>query len=781
MKNSIHRKVSAAVFLFTIILTTLTVSSALATRLPKASPESVGMDSAKLAEIDKVVNEGIEAKKFPGCVVAISRHGKLVFLKAYGNRRLLPEPEPMTTDTLFDLASVTKPVACATSVMKLIEEGKIGLHDPVTRFFPEFGQNGKESITVYHLLTHQAGFIPDNSLKDYLDGPEKAWERICKIGLKTPTGTKYIYSDLSFITLGKIVEKVSGKSLDQYTRENIFCPLGMDETGYLPSEKLACRAAVTEQREGRWMQGEVHDPRAYELGGVAGHAGLFSTAEDLAVFGQMMLEGGAYQGIRILEPRTVEDMMRARQVGDEGDWWALGWGIRPTRYKINDQTIRHRGFTGTYFNIDPVNQMSVIFLANRVHPDGKGNIIPTSGEVGLIARDAVRSDNKPSQAVPTSEKKTLTGIDVLCRDNFKQLAGRRVGLISNHTGVNRSGKSTVELINNAKDVKLVTLFSPEHGFEGKLDRSGIKDARHEGTGLKIHSLYGKTRQPTNESLEGIDTLVFDIQDIGCRFYTYISTMGLAMEKANELGIRFVVLDRPNTIGGIKVEGPLFDEGKTSFTSFEQMPIQHGMTVGELAQYFKTKRKWDKLDLQVIRCENWNRSDYFDQTGLPWINPSPNMRNLNEAILYPGIGLLETTNLSVGRGTATPFEWIGAPWLDGKKLAEKLSALGLEGIRFEPVQFTPDASKFANEKCNGVRFTITDRDKFNSVRTGFAVARTINELHPQEWESKGYYNLLKNQAVKDAVLAGKSLEEIEGIYTNDFNQFIRDRAGYLLYD
>lgn len=778
MKNTVFLSLLLAFFI------TAAPIPATAARLPQATPESVGMDSAKLAEIDTLVQEGIEAKKFPGCVVAISRNGKLVFLKAYGHRQLLPQPEPVTTDTLFDLASVTKPVACATSVMKLIEEGKIGLHDPVTRFFPEFGQNGKESITVYHLLTHQAGFIPDNALADYLDGPEKAWERICKIGLKAPTGTQYIYSDLSFITLGKIVEKVSGKTLDQYTHEHLFQPLGMNETGYLPSEKLAQRAAVTEKREGRWMQGEVHDPRAFELGGVAGHAGLFSTAEDLAVFAQMILDGGKYGDTRILNQRTVADMMRPRQVGD-GGWWALGWDVRPSSYKINDRAIRHRGFTGTYFNIDPINRMSVIFLANRVHPDGKGNIIDTSGKIGLIARDAVQTIAQDNQTTDTptakTSQKTLTGIDVLRRDQFQSLGGRRVGLITNHTGADSSGQSTVRLFHNAKNVELVALFSPEHGIAGKLDESGIKDDKDPETGLTVYSLYGKTRQPTDESLDGIDTLVFDIQDIGCRFYTYISTMGLAMEKAAERGIRFVVLDRPNPIGGVQIEGPLFDEGQASFTASEQMPIRHGMTVGELAEYFKVKRNLPNLDLQVVRCENWNRAEYFDQTGLPWINPSPNMRNLDEAILYPGIGLLEFTNLSVGRGTATPFEWIGAPWLDGKQLAEKLSSQNLPGVRFEAVQFTPDASKFANEACGGVRFTITDRDAFDSVRTGFAVARAIHELHPDDWKSKNYYTLLKNRAVMDAVLAGQSFEAIEAIYTDDFKQFLRDRAAFLIYD
>jgi len=280
-------------------------------------------------------------------------------------------------------------------------------------------------------------------------------------------------------------------------------------------------------------------------------------------------------------------------------------------------------------------------------------------------------------------------------------------------------------------------------------------------------------------LAGIDTLVFDIQDLGARFYTYISTMGLAMEAAAEHGIRFVVLDRPNPIGGIEVDGPMLDPGRESFTAFHRLPVRHGMTVGELARMFKRERGLD-LDLQVVPVEGWRREDLFDATGLRWVNPSPNMRSLTEAILYPGIGLLETTNLSVGRGTDTPFEVIGAPWMDGKELENALSSANLPGVHFRAEVFTPNASKYRDERCEGVTIAITDRAAFHPLSTGFEIARQLRNLYPDAWNAKAYVRLLGNKAVHDAVLAGKTVEQIEAIYRPGLTEFSRRRSRFLLY-
>ncbi|MFH1923210.1 MAG: exo-beta-N-acetylmuramidase NamZ domain-containing protein [Planctomycetota bacterium] len=732
------------------------------------------MRSGDLKEIDAVVAEGIEAGEMPGCVVMIGRRGKVVFLKAYGDRQIEPERVAMTTDTVFDMASLTKPVATATSVMILLQEGKLRLEDRVAEHVPEFGNHGKEEITVFELLTHQGGLIPDNSLADYADGPEKAWERIFALSLREPPGSKFIYTDVGYLMLGELVRRISGNSVDEFARERIFQPLGMTETGYLPDESLRRRAAPTEKRDDAWMQGEVHDPRAYLLGGVAGHAGLFSTAADLAVYAQMMLEGGAYQGVRVLERSTLATMTTPYPVssGRRGLGWDMRTGYSSNRGRsFSDRAFGHGGFTGTAMWIDPGLELFVIFLSNRLHPDGKGSVNPLAGRIGTIAADAI--DAPPPPVV-------LTGIDVLKRDGFRQLAGRRVGLITNQTGIDRDGVSTARLLNEAENVELVALFSPEHGLEGKLDVRHIADGRHKATGLRVFSLYGETRRPTAEMLQEIDTLVFDIQDIGTRFYTYISTMGYAMEEAAKHKVRFVVLDRPNPIGGVDVAGPVLDAGRESFVGFHRLPVRHGMTVGELVGMFRSELGLD-LDIEVIHVEGWRRDVFFDATGLRWVNPSPNMRSLTEAILYPGIGLLETTNLSVGRGTATPFEILGAPWIDGSRLQAALAGAGLPGVEFRAVTFTPDASKFKGEECQGVTIAITDRDTFQPVRTGLEVARTLRMLYPDAWNAKAYDRLLANQAVLDAVLAAKPVAQIESIYRADLEEFLKRRSRFLLYE
>jgi len=373
----------------------------------------------------------------------------------------------------------------------------------------------------------------------------------------------------------------------------------------------------------------------------------------------------------------------------------------------------------------------------------------------------------------------LTGIDVIQKNDFKQLAGRRVGLITNHTGRNREGRSTVELLHNARNVKLIALFSPEHGFEGKLDIAKIGDTKDQSTGLKVHSLYGETRRPTEAMLADVDTLVFDIQDIGARFYTYVSTMGEAMQAAAEHRKRFVVLDRPNPINGVDVAGPMLDAGRESFVGFHRLPVRHGMTTGELARLLKQELKLD-LELEVVKCEGWKRTDAWDATGLVWVNPSPNMRSLTQAWLYPGIGLLETTNLSVGRGTDTPFEVIGAPWIDGRKLAAALRSQSIKGATFVPIEFTPTTSKFAGEKCGGVNIIITDRQHFEPVRTGLEIAAQLRRLYEKDWDAKASLRLLGNQATLEAILAGKPADEIAAVARDGVEDFMQRRASVLLY-
>lgn len=374
----------------------------------------------------------------------------------------------------------------------------------------------------------------------------------------------------------------------------------------------------------------------------------------------------------------------------------------------------------------------------------------------------------------------LTGLDVLQRDGFKVLQSQRIGLITNHTGCNVDGVSAVELLDSSPAVTLTALFSPEHGFAGKLDVAKIDDATDAQSGLKIFSLYGETRKPTPEMLSTVDTLVFDIQDIGCRFYTYISTMGEAMQAAAEHGKRFVVLDRPNPINGVDIAGPILDAGKESFVGFHSLPVRHGMTIGELAQMFRAKLKLD-LELIVVPVENWDRSKFWDSTGQTWINPSPNMRCLTQAVLYPGIGLMETTNVSVGRGTDTPFEVLGAPWMNGRRLAADLNSQEIPGVAFVPVVFVPKSSKFQDEQCRGINIIITDRSRFRPLRTGFSIAATVRRLFPDDWETDGYLRLLGNQQTLDAVVRGDSVTNVLATARQGVKQFRKRRQPFLLYE
>ena len=748
--------------------------------LPLADPAKLGLDADLLARIDDAVADALENGQLPGAVVLIVHHGQIVFRKAYGNRCIQPVIA-MTLDTLFDLASLTKPIATATSTFVLLERGKLHLHDPVGKHLPAFRRKETEGITLAHLLLHTSGLIADNALADYEAGRARARAHLFKLNPTAPPGSKFTYSDVGFMLLGEVVEAVSGMSLDAFAAKNVFAPLGMNETAFRPQGKLKERAAATEKRQGTWMLGEVHDPRAFLLGGVAGHAGLFSTAADLAVYAQMLLHKGAYQGRRILKPATVTLMTSAQPVpGGKTTQYlrAYGWDMhtafssnRGTHFPVG-KSFGHTGFTGTSMWLDPDSQTAVLFLSNRVHPSGKGNVTKLRGQVATLAAAAL-----PKKAA--GDGGVLTGIDVLVRESFTPLKGAKVGLVTNHTGQDRLGRSTIDLFQQAKGLTLVALFSPEHGIRGAIDAK-VPDTTDQKTGLPIYSLYGDRKKPTADTLKGIDTLVFDIQDAGCRFYTYISTLGLVLEAAAAHKIKVVVLDRPNPLGGIAVEGPLLDPGSETFVAYHNLPIRHGMTVGELALLFQKERKLE-VAVNVIKMEGWRRTFLFDQAGLTWVSPSPNLRSLTAAMLYPGIGLLETTNLSVGRGTERPFEWIGAPWLDGRKLAAALAAEKLPGLRVVPLRLTPSASVFKDQPCDGVNFIVADWSRFEPVRTGLAVAATLRRLYPETWKMERYDVLLRHQATWQALQQGQDWRALEQTWSAGIATFRQRRQSFLLYE
>jgi len=771
--------------------------------------------------MDAIIEEGIAQKKLPGAVVLVGRKGKVVWQKAYGARALEPSREPMSVDTIFDLASLTKVIATATSIMILVERGKVRLSDPISVYIPELKGEGREKITVEQLLTHRSGYAPDFDLREQWVGYDEAIKRLIKEPLRNPPGTRFVYSDINFIALGEIVHRVGGMPLNQFAQKNIFGPLGMRDTGFTPTASLKMRIAPTEKRRGQlsylgdsaanagsdgdlWLRGQVHDPTSYRMSGVAGHAGLFSTASDLAIYCQMILNEGQYRGVRVLSPASVAEMTRPRLVNGTGGTRGLGWDIN-TSFSSNRGDLfplgsfGHTGFTGTSIWIDPASQMFLIFLSNRVHPDGKGDVGPLRGrvasvvaaavtDVGTVANarkefgsyysEVVKALEKTSTEAPLSVK-VLTGIDVLERDNFKQLAGLRIGLVTNQTGRDREGRPTIDILNKATGVKLVALFSPEHGIRGVADEK-VSDSKDEATGLPIYSLYGDTRKPKPEQLKDIDALVYDIQDIGVRFWTYSSTLGNLLEEAAKAKLPVYVLDRPNPIGGLEVDGPIADADKLSFTSYHTIPTRHGLTIGELGQLFNKQRNIG-ADLRVIKMEGWQRSMWFDETSLTWINPSPNMRSLTEATLYPGIGLLETTNVSVGRGTDTPFEVVGAPWIQGDKLADYLNQRSIPGVRFVSLRFKPNASVFKNEDCGGFNIVITDRSAFRPLLTGIEIASALRQLYPMDWKIDSYLRLLVNANTLERLKRGDSPRDIVASWNAQLEEFRRLRAEFFLYN
>lgn len=815
-------------------------------------PALVGVDGKRLAAIDEEVEREIKLQHLPGAVVLVARNGGVVWRKAYGSRAVEPARELMTADTIFDVASLTKIVATATSIMILVERGKLRLSDPVSDYIPEIKGDGRERITIELLLTHRAGYAPDFDLKERWTGYDEAIKRLAREPLRNAPGARFVYSDINYVALGEVIHRVSGVPLDEFARRNIFVPLGMQDTGFRPSATLRSRIAPTEKRRGqlsylgdkpaetdpdaeKWLRGEVHDPTSYRMGGVAGHAGLFSTADDLAIYCQMILNGGEFGGVRILSPLSIAEMTRPRIVSEPAWTRGLGWDINSS-FSTNRGDLfplgsfGHSGFTGTSLWIDPATKMFVVFLSNRVHPDGKGDVAALRGRVASIAAGAVtdlamvararlqlteyyervtsdlaRFTHSREEALASSlpwnnavEEKVLLGIDVLERDGFKQLNGMRVGLVTNQTGRDRRGRSTIDILHQAPNVKLVALFSPEHGIRG-LTEEDVSDTKDEKTGLPIYSLYGSNYRPQPEQLKGLDAVVFDVQDIGTSFYTNAATMGAVMEEAAKAKIPVFILDRPNPINGVDVEGPIREQDElkrwshacstTDITksnpdalrreTYHRIPLRHGMTMGELALLFNDQRKIG-CDLHVVKMEGWRRSMWYDGTGLLWVNPSPNMRSLTQATIYAGIELLKQTGMSVGRGTDTPFEVFGAPWLDGQRLAAYLNTRGLPGVRFVPIRFIPKAEPFKQKDCGGVNIIVTDRSRYRPIHVGIEIALALRTLYPTDWKIDCYGFLLANEDTLDRLKRGDSAAEIVRSWSEPLNEFRKAREKVLLY-
>ncbi len=564
-------------------------------------------------------------------------------------------------------------------------------------------------------MTHFSGLRGDLDLEPVWSGYQTGIQKALLDKPVNLPGHRFVYSDINFILLGEIVRRLSGEPLQDYARKLIYAPLGMADTMFLPPPSLRSRIAPTEVLAGAALRGVVHDPTSRDMGGVAGHAGLFSTAADLAKYCQMMMAKGEWNGARIFSPLTVEKFTSPQSPPDQPILRGLGWDIdspysgeRGELFPIG--SYGHTGFTGTSIWIDPVSETYVILMTNAVHPRVGPAITSLRARVATIVA-AAEGIEAPGISITgynetgarlrrevARNAQVLTGLDVWADERFQALAGKRVGLITNHTGIDRQGRRGVDRMVEA-GVRVTALFSPEHGLAGVEDRQDVANTTDPATGIKVWSLHdGKTQRPTQEMLRGIDALVFDIQDVGVRFYTYISTMAYAMEEAARAKIPFYVLDRPNPLTGVRVEPPILERDKFSFVGYFPLPLRHGMTAGELARLFNAENHIG-ADLTVVTMKNWQRGDWFDSTGLPWVNPSPNIRTLTAALLYPGVAMLEyTPNYSVGRGTDAPFEQVGADFIVGTDLAAYLNQRFIPGVRALPGPLP--AGVLAFQRCVG---------------------------------------------------------------------------------
>ncbi len=514
------------------------------------------------------------------------------------------------------------------------------------------------------------------------------------------------------------------------------------------------------------------------------------------------------RGSSILSPLAVEKMSTPQQPPTSTVLRGLGWDIDSPLSSnrglfLPVGSFGHTGFTGTSLWIDPTTRTYIIILTNAVHPRG-GNAIALRSKIATavaaelhlspsekeeLRMRAITGYNETQTAarrLAARNGTVETGIDVLERNGFDLLRASsgmsRIGLLTNQTGVDSEGRRTIDVLAHAPGVSLQAIFSPEHGVTGTLDTTAIGNTKDAATGVPVYSVYGAKeadRRPSQDVLKTLDAVVIDLQDAGARFYTYETTLGYFLEAAAQAGIQVVVLDRPNPITGSFVQGPVSDAGHESFTNYFQLPVRHGMTMGELAQMFNGDRSIHAR-LTVVPIEGWQRGDWYDSTGLGWINPSPNLRSLTEAALYPGVALVEGTNVSVGRGTDTPFELLGAPWINSRELAAYLNARNISGVRFVPVNFTPSASNYHGQVCQGVNIVLLERNALDAPELGVELASALHKLYPEQFHMERMAELLVNQAAYSALLQGQDPRRMAADWRDGLEQFRKLREKYLIY-
>jgi uncharacterized protein YbbC (DUF1343 family)/CubicO group peptidase (beta-lactamase class C family) len=782
---------------------TTTSGASNASALPVASRD----EQSRFAPLDAVLRDAVKNGNAPGAVLLVGHNGAIVYQKAFGNRTAGQNPEPMTTDTIFDLASLTKVIATTTCVMRLEQLGQIKLNDPVAKYIPDFAQNGKQDVTIRMLLTHYSGLPADIDLKEAWNGTDEGYSRANAAKLVNAPGSTFLYSDVGFVVLGELVQKVGGMPLDQYAQTYVFGPLGMTLTRFNPPPSWGPRIAPTQRDEhtGQMVRGTVHDPTAHQMGGVAGDAGLFSTADDVAKFAQALLTGGA----PILSPLIVEKMTTPQQPSNMPNVRGLGWDIDSPFSSTRGELLPvgsfgHTGFTGTSLWIDPTTNTYVILLTNSTMLKD-GNVIGLRTEIATAVASAL-------QLTPSQEQKTrlaritgynetqmaerrivvrngkvLTGIDALEERQFEPLKvpsvpTPRIGLVTNQTGIDSRGKRTIDVLARAPAMQLAAIFTPEYDLQGISDTTDAATSKDAATGVPIYNVFGETdakRRPPLDVIRKLDVLVVDLQDVGARFSSYESTLGYFLEAAAKAKKPIVVLDRPNPITGAYVQGPLSDTGQESFVNYYPLPVRHGMTIGELAKLFNEEKHID-ADLTVVPMRGWLRGDWFDSTGVTWVNPTPTIHSLDVATLYPAVALIEGTSVSIGRGTDMPFQLVGSPYFTAKELASYLNGRNIPGVRFVPVSFTPTSGPFVRRECYGVNIIVTNREELDAPELGLELAAALHKLSPLGYDLSHMNQLLVNKAVFAALQAGQDPNRIAADWREQLDKFMDVRVKYLLY-
>jgi len=685
-------------------------------------------------DFELALREAVAAAKCPGAVAYVGNRETIYYHGACGLRMRVPQERPAEKDTIYDLASITKMMATNTAIQLLREEGKIDLDRPVSEYLPI---PAFKAFTLRHVITHTAGLNPGRPYYKECSSVNEMLQRYAETGIERPPGVRRRYSDVDFMILGKVVEMVSHDSLDAFCKKRIYAPLGMAHTTFNPPKEWALKCAATEKCawRKRIIVGEVHDENAYAVGGVSGHAGLFSTAEDMAKYCRAVLSG------KLLSPKTVTEMTQLGQVPFY-PWQGLGWELDPWSsgemgFLFSRGAFGHTGWTGTAFWMDRDSGLFAILLANTCHPSRDRR------DTAALRRTFYKAVVREFYPKKTT---THSGLDRLMRESFEPVRGKKLAVLTNASAVDQQGRRLLEVLALDPDVKVQLIYSPEHGLSGQAE-AGAK-VKNQRASAPVVSLYGERKKPSADELAQVDLFVIDLQDVGSRYYTYLATMKACLEACDKAGVPVLVLDRPNPVGGLTLEGPVAQH-TDSLVCAAPLPIRHGMTFGEIALFLaKASPRSKKSPVSISSLDNWGPEFLFDSCSLPWIAPSPNIPSAEIALLYVGMCLFEGTNLNEGRGTDTPFAIIGAPWLKPSDVIARLRADDHIGCALDAVRYTPKAipgksenPTYKGRECAGIKISVTDPDTVRPFTLAVALLLAIRAVHPKDFDWKKSFDVL----------------------------------------